>query len=78
MTGEREKALARDDLDSFDLIISDLTEAEVNGQPIGDLQRKAPRYTSVNSTGAGIIKAFKLGAANYLRLALQHGTSYEK
>ena len=40
VTGEREKALRRNDLDSFDLIISDLSEAEVNGQPIGDLQRK--------------------------------------
>ena len=42
VTGEREKALRRDDLDSFDLIISDLSDAEV--------------------------KAFKMGAANYLRL----------
>ena len=39
---EREKALRRDDLDSFDLIISDLAEEEV--------------------------RAFKMGAANYLRL----------
>ncbi len=46
---ERDKALGRDDLDSFDLIISDLTEAEVNGGPL-------------------TIKAFKMGAANYLRL----------
>jgi len=46
---ERDKALNRDDLDSFDLIISDLEEAEVNGQPFSD------------------IKAFKMGAANYLR-----------
>jgi DNA-binding NtrC family response regulator len=40
VTGEREKALRRDDLDSFDLIISDLSEAEVNGQPISELHRK--------------------------------------
>ncbi len=45
----RAKALRRDDLDSFDLIISDLTEAEVNGEPSD-------------------VKAFKMGAANYLRL----------
>ena len=45
----RDKALNRDDLDSFDLIISDLAEAELNGQPFSD------------------IKAFKMGAANYLR-----------
>ena len=42
VTGERDKALRRDDLDSFDLIISDLAEDEV--------------------------RAFKMGAANYLRL----------
>ena len=49
VTGERKKALRRDDLDSFDLIISDLSDAEKNGEPISD------------------IKAFKMGAANYLR-----------
>jgi serine/threonine-protein kinase RsbW len=43
---ERDKALRRDDLDSFDLIISDLSDAEVNES----------------------VKAFKMGAANYLRL----------
>src|SRR5215213_8019236 len=42
VTARREKAVRRDDLDSFDLIISDLSEDEV--------------------------KAFKMGAANYLRL----------
>ncbi|HEY9503058.1 MAG TPA: ATP-binding protein [Pyrinomonadaceae bacterium] len=67
VTGEREKALAREDLDQFDLVISDLSEAEVNGQPIGDLQRKH-LVTPVTQTPSGIIKAFKMGAANYLRL----------
>jgi serine/threonine-protein kinase RsbW len=69
VTGERDKALRRDDLDSFDLIISDLSEAEVNGEPIGDLQRKhlvTPLSTQVASPA--IIKAFKMGAANYLRI----------
>ena len=69
VTGEREKALARDDLDEFDLVISDLTEAEVNGRPIGDLQRKR-LVTPVNNcpnTEPTIIKAFKMGALNYLR-----------
>ncbi len=42
MTSKRAKAVRRDDLDSFDLIISDLTDDEV--------------------------RAFKMGAANYLRL----------
>jgi serine/threonine-protein kinase RsbW len=42
----RDKALRRDDLDSFDLIISDLSDDELNES----------------------VKAFKMGAANYLRL----------
>ena len=69
VTGERQQALAREDLDEFDLVISDLSEAEVNGQPIGDLQRKH-LVTPVESglSEPAIIKAFKLGAANYLRL----------
>ena len=46
----RSRALRRDDFDSFDLIISELSEAEVNGEPLGD------------------VKAFKIRAANYLRL----------
>ena len=68
VTGEREKALARDDLDEFDLVISDLTEAEVNGRPIGDLQRKR-LVTPVNPpvSEPTIIKAFKMGAVNFLR-----------
>ena len=66
VTGEREKALARDDLDQFDLVISDLSEAEVNGQPIGDLQRKH-LVTPITPPQSGIIKAFKMGAANFLR-----------
>ena len=69
VTGERDKALRRNDLDSFDLIISDLSEAEVNGEPIGDLQRKhlvTPLSAQVASPE--IIKAFKMGAANYLRM----------
>ncbi|HEX5832583.1 MAG TPA: ATP-binding protein [Pyrinomonadaceae bacterium] len=68
VTGERAKALRRDDLDSFDLIISDLSEAEVNGEPISEHHRKH-LVTPLSTHGASpeIIKAFKLGAANYLR-----------
>lgn len=68
VTGERGKALRRDDLDSFDLIISDLSEAEVNGEPISDHNRKR-LVTPLNTNGTTpeIIKAFKMGAANYLR-----------
>ncbi len=69
VTGERAKALRRDDLDTFDLIISDLSEAEINGEPISELHRKH-LVTELNGqkNGAGIIKAFKMGAANYRRL----------
>jgi serine/threonine-protein kinase RsbW len=69
VTGERGNALARNDLETFDLVISDLTEAEINGQPVGDLQRKH-LLTPINTSPPGpqIIKAFKMGAANYLRL----------
>ena len=73
VTGEREKALRRDDLDSFDLIISDLSEAEVNGEPISELHRKhlvtpLGEQLSAQFTGPGLIKAFKVGAANYRRM----------
>ncbi|MGH9967214.1 MAG: ATP-binding protein [Pyrinomonadaceae bacterium] len=70
VTGERDEALAREDLDQFDLIISDLTEdASPNGQPVNELQRKH-LLVPVASDGLqpDVIKAFKMGAANYLRL----------
>lgn len=67
---ERQKALARDDLDDFDLVISDLTDAEVDGQDIGELQRKRLLIPVIAQHDANhiIVKAFKMGAANYLRL----------
>src|SRR5262245_9421118 len=68
VTGEREKALRRDDLDTFDLIISDLSEAEVNGEPISELHRKHLVTPLSQQNGPGVIKAFKMGAANYLRM----------
>ena len=69
VTGERENALRRTDLDSFDLIISDLSEAEVNGEPISELHRKQlVTPLSEQYKTPGVIKAFKVGAANYLRL----------
>lgn len=70
VTGDRDEALARDDLDQFDLIISDLTEdANSNGQPISELQRKHLLVPiAADEIKPGLIKAFKLGAANYLRL----------
>lgn len=70
VTGERAKALRRDDLNSFDLIISDLSEAEVNGEPISELHRKhlVTPLSDHNHNGPGVIKAFKMGAANYSRM----------
>ena len=68
VTGERAKALRRDDLDSFDLIISDLSEAEVNGEPISELHRKhLVTLLGEHYKSPGLIKAFKMGAANYPR-----------
>ena len=71
VSGEREQALGRDDLDSFDLIISDLSEAEVNGKAISELHRKH-LVTHQGDHTPGVIKAFKMGAANYLRLPYNH------
>lgn len=69
VTGERNKALRRDDLNSFDLIISDLSEAEVNGEPISELHRKhLVTPLSNHNNGPGVIKAFKMGAVNYSRM----------
>jgi serine/threonine-protein kinase RsbW len=78
VTGDRDEALNRDDLDQFDLIISDLTEdAQTGDQPNGQpsLQLAGQRHrrhllTPVfsNATEPVIVKAFKMVAANYLRL----------
>jgi serine/threonine-protein kinase RsbW len=72
-TGDREQALAREDLDEFDLIISDLTEDEHSGvQLLSELKRKRLMVPVVVSSDEGqqpgIVKAFKMGAANFLRL----------
>lgn len=72
-TGNREEALARDDLDEFDLIISDLTEDEHSGiQLLSEIKRKRLMVPVVVSSDEaqqpGIVKAFKMGAANFLRL----------
>lgn len=72
-TGDRNEALARDDLDEFDLIISDLTEDEHTGiQLLSEIQRKRLLIPVVISSDEaqqpGVVKAFKMGAANFLRL----------
>ena len=64
-TGDRADALARLDLDEFDLIISDLTE---DASPVSELQRKHLLMSLPPGTiQPDVIKAFKLGATNYLR-----------
>ena len=72
-TGDREHALAREDLDEFDLIISDLTEDEHSGiQLLSEIKRKRLLIPVVVSSEEaqhpGVVKAFKMGAANFLRL----------
>jgi serine/threonine-protein kinase RsbW len=72
-TGDRELALERDDLDEFDLIISDLTEDEHAGmQLLSEIKRKRLMVPVVVSSDEaqqpGVVKAFKMGAANFLRL----------
>ena len=71
-TGSRDEAVARDDLEDLDLIISDLTDdADAGVQIVGELKRKKLLVPIVVSSEAahphGIVKAFKLGAANFLR-----------
>ncbi|HLL74160.1 MAG TPA: ATP-binding protein [Pyrinomonadaceae bacterium] len=71
-TGDREEALAREDLEDFDLVISDLTDdAESGVQIVSEIKRKSllvPVVVSSDETQHhGVIKAFKLGASNYVR-----------
>ncbi|MGA9996263.1 MAG: ATP-binding protein [Pyrinomonadaceae bacterium] len=71
-TGDRSAALERDDLDEFDLIISDLTDDADGGvQLVSEIKRKRLLVPVVVSSDQaqqpGIVKAFKMGAANYLR-----------
>jgi serine/threonine-protein kinase RsbW len=72
-TGDRAAALAREDLEDFDLIISDLTEDEHSGiQLLSEIKRKRLMVPVVVSSDEGqqpgVVKAFKMGAANFLRL----------
>jgi serine/threonine-protein kinase RsbW len=77
VTGDRESALARNDLSEFDLFISDLTDEDAEtAQPVSELQRRQllthiSLNGSENGSGAEIVKAFKLGAANYVRVAYE-------
>ena len=80
VTGDREEALNREDLDQFDLIISDLTEDAPAEQPAGPALREQPTRpigelhrkhlltpVGFSSSEPIIVKAFKMGAANYVR-----------
>jgi serine/threonine-protein kinase RsbW len=74
VTGDRDEALNRNDLDEFDLIISDLTvdtqpPDEANGQATDKLpHRHLLTPVTPNAAEPVIVKAFKMVAANYLRL----------
>jgi serine/threonine-protein kinase RsbW len=70
--GDRNEALAREDLEDFDLIISDLTDDEDSGvQLLSEIKRKRLMVPVVVSSDQaqqpGVVKAFKMGAVNYLR-----------
>lgn len=70
--GDRAQALAREDLEDFDLIISDLTDDEDSGvQLLSEIKRKRLMVPVVVSSDQaqqpGVVKAFKMGAVNYLR-----------
>ena len=71
-TGDLAAALARADFESFDLIISDLTDDSESGVAIlSELKRQQLLVPVVVSSEEaqqpGIVKAFRMGAANYLR-----------
>lgn len=71
-TGDRAEAVGREDLEEFDLVISDLTEDAAGGiEIISELKRKrlfVPIVVSSHEAQQhGVVKAFKLGASNYLQ-----------
>ena len=77
VTGDRDEALSRNDLDQFDLIISDLTEdtpandqpgEQPNGRPANEQRRQLLTPVFSSAEEPIIVKAFKMVAANYLRL----------
>ena len=69
VTGDRDEALSRNDLDQFDLIISDLTEDLTTSVEQANENHRRHLLTPVftNTTDPIIVKAFKMVAANYLR-----------
>ncbi len=76
-TGDRAEAVGREDLEEFDLVISDLTEDASGGiEIISELKRKRLFVPIVVSSDEarqyGVVKAFKLGATNYLQRPYDH------
>jgi serine/threonine-protein kinase RsbW len=69
VTGDRHQALSRNDLDQFDVIISDLTEeAPEDSEHAKEHQRCLVTPINSNSDEPELVKAFKMVASNYLRL----------
>src|SRR5262245_41779466 len=74
VAADRNTALGRNDLTQFDLVISDLTDEDFEtAEPVSELQRRCllthiSLNGSENGSGPDIVKAFKLGAANYVRV----------
>lgn len=69
VTGDRDEALSRNDLDQFDLIISDLTEDPLTSAGQANEKHRRHLLTPVvkDTKEPVIVKAFKMVAANYLR-----------
>lgn len=68
----RDDVVSRADLNTFDLIISDLNEDSAGGvQILSEVQRQqllVPVVLSTEEAGQpGVVKAFRMGAANFLR-----------
>jgi serine/threonine-protein kinase RsbW len=69
VTGDRGEALGRDDLDEFDVIISDLTEEVATETARGEAHRKHVLIPiPAGTVQPELIRAFKLAAVDYLRL----------
>ena len=70
--GDTRAALSRGDLEDFDLIISDITDDSQGGVQILSALRKKQLLVPVvvsseEAQQPGIVKAFRMGAANFLR-----------
>lgn len=73
LTDDRSEALARGDLQRFDVIISDLTETPETREDSATESEHTPLEGFASDDEPNIIKAFKLSAANFLRLPYAQG-----